>query len=59
VERDDVGADVAGVNAAIREEGAVGIQRQLGVRCQVAPLVVGQERLPPVGRPLDEIAEAE
>ena len=53
-----MGADVAGVGAAKGEEGAVGVQRQLGVHGEVAALVVGEERLAPLGRPLHGPAEA-
>ena len=59
-ERDEghaVGADVAGVDAAQREEAAVGVERQLGVGDEVAGLVVGQHRLAPVARPLHRAAE--
>jgi hypothetical protein len=58
VERDGVGADVAGVGAPKREEGAVGVERQLGVHREVAALVVGEERLAPLARPLHGPAEA-
>ena len=50
VERDGVGADVAGVGAAKREEGAVGVERELGVHREVAALVVGEES-PRAARP--------
>jgi hypothetical protein len=52
VERDGVGAEVAGVGAAKREEGAVRVERQLGVHREVAALVVGEESLAPLARPL-------
>ena len=58
VERDGVGADVAGVGAAKREEGALGVEGQLGVRREIAAPVVGQERLAPLARPLHGAAEA-
>ena len=44
----DVSADVAGIDGAKAEKRAVGVERQLGVRREVAALVVGQERFPPL-----------
>ena len=58
VERDDVGADVAGVGAAKREEGAVGVERELGLHREIAALIVGEECLAPLARPLHGPAEA-
>ena len=45
-------ADVARVDAAKRQEGAGGVECQLGVRHEIAAVIVGQERLPPLARPL-------
>ncbi len=50
-------ADVAGVGAAKGEEAALGVERQLGVRYEIAALIIGQEGLPPFARPLHGAAE--
>ena len=58
VERHGVGADVAGVGAAKPQECPVGVERQLGAHREVAPPVVGHERLAPLARPLHRAPES-
>ena len=52
MKRHGVGADVAGVDGAQAEEAAADVERQLGLADEVATLVIGEHRLPPVARPL-------
>ncbi len=53
-----MGPNVASVDAAKGEEGPLDVERQLGVRHEIAPLIVRQEGLAPLGRPLHGVAEA-
>ena len=53
-----VGSDVAGVGPAHGEEVALGVERQLHLRHQVATLVVGEQHLAPVAGPLHGAAQA-
>ena len=53
-----VGADVEIDGHAQRQEGAVGVERQLDGRDVIAPVLVGHEPLAPVGRPLHRPAQA-
>ena len=51
-------ADVARVVAAQREEAAVGVERELGSRDQVARMLIAQKRLGALAGPLDGAAQA-
>ena len=58
VKRHGVGADVARVGAAEGEEIALAVEGQLGPGREVAPPVVGHERLAPLGRPLHRASDS-
>ena len=55
--RRDVGADVERDRDAQRQELALRVERQLGGRDVVAPVLVGHEPFAPIGGPLDRAAE--
>ena len=57
-ERHGVGADVARVDAPEGEEPAVAVERELRVRHEVAGVVIGEERLASLARPLHGPAQA-
>ena len=56
--RREIGADVERDRHAQRQEFPVRVQRQLGGRDVVAAVLVGDEALAPIGRPLDRPPEA-
>src|SRR4029450_4141401 len=57
-ERDGVGADIAEVRAAQRQEMSLGVERELGADEEVAPLEVAEEGFVPLAGPLDRTADA-
>ena len=53
-----MGAEVADVGAAHRQEFALRVERELGLDREVARLVVAEERLVPLADPFDRAADA-
>ena len=56
-ERGGIGAEIAEVRGAQRQEIAVGVQSELRLDLQIAGLVVAEKRLLPVTRPFDRAAK--